>query len=188
MKSIKQQRGVSLVEVLVTLILISIGLLGTASLQILSKRSNFEAAQRTTAAHFANDLFQRMRSNREALVTYLNADGAGDADPGTAPSKDCGSDAGSCNSIELANFDISDWEQQIVGVQSAEDGLLLEPSVCVDGPVGGGTGLYEVAIAWRGQAEHTNPTVHACGDDTAKYGANNEFRHVLVMQTYITVD
>ena len=77
----KQQRGVSLIEVLVTLILISIGLLGTASLQILSKRSNFEAAQRTTAAHLANDLFQRMRSNRQALVDYLDADGSDSTPP-----------------------------------------------------------------------------------------------------------
>lgn len=183
-----QQRGVSLIEVLVTLILISIGLLGTASLQILSKRSNFEAAQRTTAAHLANDLFQRMRSNRQALVDYLDADGSGDANPGTAPTKDCGSDLVSCTNAQLALFDIEDWEQQIVGVESAEDGVLLEPSVCMEGPVGGGTGLYEIAIAWRGQMAHTNPTINACGDDSGKYGDDNEYRHVLVMQTYIEVD
>ena len=52
-------------------------------------------------------------------------------------------------------------------------------------PPGGGTGIYTVAIAWRGVTELTNPTANDCGEDSGLYGDNNEFRRVLVISSYI---
>src|SRR5947207_2731132 len=65
-----QARGFSMVDVLVALIVLSIGLLGVAGLQFMSKRSNFEAVQRTTASLLAQDIIERMRANYGALTTY----------------------------------------------------------------------------------------------------------------------
>ena len=48
--------GFSMVEVMITLLVVSVALLSSVSLQVLSKRSNYDAAQRTTAAHLAEDL------------------------------------------------------------------------------------------------------------------------------------
>jgi type IV pilus assembly protein PilV len=186
-----KQRGVSLIEVLITLILISIGLLGTAALQVFSKQGNYEAAQRTSAAHLANDLFQRMRSNRLVLEDYLPGAELGAGSLGTSPAKDCGTGAGVCTSTEIADYDLWHWEQQLDGATETVGGVnaggLLEPTVCIDGEVGGGDGLYEVAIAWRGQAAHVNPTINNCGEGSGKYGDDDEFRHVLIMQTFIQV-
>jgi type IV pilus assembly protein PilV len=183
------QRGISLIEVLVTLVIISIGLLGTASLQVVSKRANFEAVQRTAAAHLANDYLQRMRGNRSALENYLVDDVLGATSLGATPAKDCTADGVNCANSELASYDQWQWEQQLDGamerIGTTNAGGLLEPSACVVGPAGGIDGVYEVAIAWRGATEHVNPTIHDCGEDAAKYGDTNEFRHVLVMQTYI---
>ena len=164
---LKKQSGVSLIEVLVTLVIISIGLLGTASLQVLSKRANFEAIQRTAAAHLANDYLQRMRGNRAVLDSYLAADGLGGTSLGTAPSVDCSADGVTCANSDLAGFDQWQWERQLDGamerIGTTNTGGLMEPTACIAGPAGGVDGVYEVAIAWRGTSEHVNPTIHDCG-------------------------
>lgn len=182
--SFNKQRGISLIEVLVTLVLISIALLGSASLQVLSKRSNYEAAQRTVAAQLANDLLARMRGNRGALDGYLPAVTLGGATL-AEPAVDCTDATVSCTSDDVAAYELWQWEQQLAGVMEEGTGGLLEPTVCLDGPVGGDAGVYQVAIAWRGGTEHLDPEINDCGSDTDLYGDSNEFRHVLVMQTFI---
>ncbi len=57
------QRGFTLVEVLVTIIIMSIGLLGVAGLQLASMRSNHSAYLRTQATLAAYDLIDRMRAD-----------------------------------------------------------------------------------------------------------------------------
>lgn len=192
MKFSRKQVGVSLIEVLVTLIIISVALLGTASLQVISKQSNFQAVQRTMAAHLANDLLQRMRNNREVLDDYLPQGSLGAGSLGTTPGTDCAALDADCAPQQLAGYDLWQWEQQLDGALekagAQNTGGLLEPTACITGPFGGGEGIYEIAIAWRGQAEHVNPVIHDCGEASGKYGSNNEFRHVLVMQTYIETE
>jgi len=58
-----RQRGFTLVEVLVTVIIMSIGLLGVAGLQLASMRSNHSAYLRTQATLAAYDLVDRMRAD-----------------------------------------------------------------------------------------------------------------------------
>lgn len=195
MKSgLNRQSGISLIEVLVTIVLISIALLGSASLQVLSKRSNYEAVQRTTAAHLAHDLLARMRANRTALDSYLPAGLLGDGTLGTEPALDCADDSVTCESSDVAAYELWQWEQQLDGAAESDtasgvaSGGLMQPTACIIGPAGGVGGVYEVAIAWHGGIEHLNPEIHDCGIDTNKYGEDNEFRHVLVMRTFLDTE
>lgn len=187
-----KQSGFSLIEVLVTLVLISLALLGTTALQVVSKRANFEAVQRTAAAHLANDFLHRMRANRVALDTYLARSRLGGGSMGANPPKDCSAGAADCLSVDLARFDQWDWERKLDGAMelngNATTGGLLEPTACISRTAGGVDGLYEVAIAWRGLSEGSNPTIHGCGSGSGLYGAANEYRHVIVMQTFINED
>lgn len=187
-----RQRGISLIEVLVTIVLISVALLGSASLQVLSKRSNYEAVQRTTAAHLANDLLARMRANRGALDGYLPADVLGGATLGPDPALDCADESVTCDSSDIAAFELWQWEQQLDGAAETVNGVasggLAEPTACITGPAGGVEGVYEVAIAWRGGTEHLSPEIHDCGIDTTKYGEDDEYRHVLVMRTFLNTE
>jgi type IV pilus assembly protein PilV len=189
MNKVKTQKGVSLIEVMVTLVLISVALLGSASLQVVSKRANSQALQRSAAAHFANDYLSKMRSNRPALATYVPVDNLGAASLGTAPAKGCVGAGTNCTNADLAAFDQWQWEQELDGatelVAGAKTGGLLEPTACITGPAAGAAGVYEIAIAWRGNTEHVNPTIHDCGEDSGKYGTDNNHRHVLVMNTFI---
>jgi type IV pilus assembly protein PilV len=61
--TIQKQCGFSLLEVLIALLVLSIGLLGLAALQTTSLRSNEMASMRTTATQLAYDISDRMRAN-----------------------------------------------------------------------------------------------------------------------------
>lgn len=60
-----RQKGVTLVEVLVTVIIISVGLLGVAALHLTSLRNSYDSNIRSKAVWLANDIVERMRANRE---------------------------------------------------------------------------------------------------------------------------
>jgi len=61
--------GMTLVEVLVALVVISVGLLGIAALQITSLRNSQESFLRTQATALADDIIDRMRANRTVALT-----------------------------------------------------------------------------------------------------------------------
>ena len=59
----RTQRGFTLIEILVTVVLISVGLLGVAALQLTTLRANQESYARSQAGVLAADILDRMRSN-----------------------------------------------------------------------------------------------------------------------------
>ncbi len=192
--NIKRCRGTGLIEVMVTVVVLSIGLLGIAALQVQSKRSNFEAIQRTTATMLAHAMIERMRANESALSTYLS-EGAevGGETITSEPSPDCSS-GNACTPSQLAQHDVWEWEQAVDGAGetagSSKTGGLVSPTACLSGPGGGGTGAYTVSIAWRGQNSVANPSSSTCGESSGKYdgpgGADPDtFRRVLTLDVFI---
>lgn len=80
-----EQRGISLVEVLVTIVILSFGLLGVAGLLATGLRNNQSSQFRTQASILAYDMAERMRANRQAAIdgkyaTANTADGAAASD------------------------------------------------------------------------------------------------------------
>jgi type IV pilus assembly protein PilV len=63
-----QQRGVTLVEILVTVVIISVGLLGVAALHLTSLRAGQGSHTRSQATALANDIIDRMRANPRAAA------------------------------------------------------------------------------------------------------------------------
>ncbi len=61
-------RGFTLIESLVALLVLSIGLLGIAAMQLASLQANNGAFQRTQATFLAQDIADRMRANRTAAI------------------------------------------------------------------------------------------------------------------------
>ncbi len=78
---LKRQQGVSLLEVLISVVVLSIGLLGLAGLQAVSLRNNASAYQRGLATMLAYDVIDRMRADLPNCASYavaFGADGNGD--------------------------------------------------------------------------------------------------------------
>ena len=182
------QRGFSLLELLVALVIFSVGMLAVAGLQTVSKQGNYESMQRTTAAQIANGLLEDMRMNGDAVDVYLAAGEMGGGSRGNEPAPNCSIGA-ECNSAQKAAHDLWAWEQMLDGnlelAGNAGTGGLVLPSMCVTGPVGGGAGIYRVSVVWRGTASLTTNANNFCGSLSGNYGDNNEFRRIVVIPTFI---
>lgn len=72
-----RQSGFSMIEVLVTMVILAIGLLGVAGLQIASVRNTQVAAQRSIATQQAYDIAERMRANLGVFVAGVPVPGSG---------------------------------------------------------------------------------------------------------------
>ena len=113
---LQRESGFSLIEVLVALLVLSIGLLGLAMLQIQGLRFTTDSYQRTQATLLAYDLMDRMRANKvgaDAGAYCLTT--AAPADPCNTTASpalnNCG-DSGGCTTKEaLATYDLSKWYQ-----------------------------------------------------------------------------
>jgi len=183
------QYGFSLIELLVSMVIFSIGLLSIAGLQAVAKKTNYESLQRTTASHIAYGLLEEMRTNGEGIATYLAAPDLGGGKFSGLPVSDCNSVAAPCTAAQKATHDLWFWEQildgeQEVGTQGAAGGILT-PTLCIDGPAGAGAGTYTVAIAWRGSASMTNSVIDVCGAGTGQYGDGDAYRRILRVDTFI---
>ena len=82
--------GMTLIEVLIALVVFSIGLLGLAGLQTLSLRFNTSAYYRTQATALANGLADRMRANREGALNGSYTADFDDPPPDCDPAADDG--------------------------------------------------------------------------------------------------
>jgi type IV pilus assembly protein PilV len=182
------QRGFSLLELLVALVVFSIGLLAIAGLQTVSKQANFEGAQRTSASQIAYGLLEEIRTNGNAADTYRTAGEFGGGRRGGEPVPNCQVGA-ECNAVEKAVHDLWFWEQMIDGNMETSAGVgtggVMLPSICIDGPAVGGAGIYRVTIAWRGTASIVNSVNNPCGALSGDYGANLEFRRIIQIPTNI---
>jgi type IV pilus assembly protein PilV len=185
------QSGVGMIEVLISMMVLSIGLLNIAGLQTAAKKSNFGAIQRTSATLLARDIVEKMRANPVSLDRYLtNGVGGGTLDE---PASACVL-ATRCNSLQLAAYDLWLWEDGMDGSAESRDiegidtntGGMAAPTGCVSGPGAGGAGVYTVTLVWRGLTDLTDVSLNPCGAGSAKYGDNDEFRRILTLSTYIS--
>lgn len=114
MKSRKYETGMTLIEILVTMLIVSIGLMGLASLQATSMKESLDTSQRSLGTWMADELVARMRANVQGMRDGgYTAAGANNALCNAAPAKMCGdyqqgSAAADCSASEMATYDV--WE------------------------------------------------------------------------------
>lgn len=195
--------GVTLIEVLVALVILSLGLLGVLRLQLLSKQNNRNSLEQTIAAQLAYDMLERMRSNNDgnALLAYLNTagNGLGGGQQGAEPNPDCSGSTAQCSNAQLAIHDVWLWERNLDGYDetlttnssTTATGGLINPTACLSGPIGGGSGIYTLVIAWRSGIALPQDSAVDCGLDAkngagqALYGDSGEYRRTARFTAYI---
>jgi type IV pilus assembly protein PilV len=132
MKQVRRiQRGVTMIELLITVFVLSIGLLGLAQLQASALRNNQSAYLRTQATVLAYDIADRMRANMPAVRT------AAYHLPTTTAHATCRNVSG-CTPTEMAQTDAAMWTAAVAA--SLPGG---EAVVCIDSDPDsvGGTGV-----------------------------------------------
>jgi len=115
----QRQSGLTLIEVLITIVILAVGLLGMAAMQLNGIRSANGSNYRTLAAIFANDMAERMRANPSALYTdhaFLNVSSAA-INCNVAPANYCSASydgsaqvaPATCTNSQMAAYDINVW-------------------------------------------------------------------------------
>lgn len=145
----KLQRGVTLIEVLVTVIVLAIGLLGLAGLQMNSLRFTYSAYQNSQATIMTNDILDRMRANRMAAES-----GNYDIAIGTMPGAvSCTGAGANCSITNMAAADLFEWKQSLNAVLPAGDGSIAQNG-----------NLFIITIQWddsRGELDPKSLTVES---------------------------
>lgn len=126
--------GFSLVEVLVSIVVLSMGLLGAIGMLLASVRTSNEAATFTAALNLARELSEKARMNKnvaaknDAANAYLVEDWrAGSASGSPSAAASCVASGVACNAADLAAWDMSEWKRRIA--KALPDARL---SVCFD--------------------------------------------------------
>lgn len=136
------QRGFTLIEILVTLFIVAIGLLGLASLMVDGVRNNQSAYLRTQASLLAYDMADRIRVNSAQAES-----GAYDDFTTVGASKNvpaCVSAAAGCPPADLVNVDKAEWTGQIAG---ADDGIVLLPAGI--GVIERDDDVFVIRVSWQ---------------------------------------
>jgi type IV pilus assembly protein PilV len=167
------QRGTSLIEVLVTLFILTIGLLGLAGLQSRLQVSELEAYQRAQALMLLNDMASRVATNRSAAASYVTGPPLGGMTScPTTTSTQQQRDAGEwCNALKGAG--------ETSGTSNV--GAMIGGRGCVES-LGGRE--YLVTVAWQGLTAIAAPAV-TCGQGS--YNGGTECINDLCRRTVTTI-
>ena len=117
----RQMKGFTMVEVMVAIIVIAIGLLGIAGLQLLAIRNTTGAGLRTIATQLAYDITDRMRSNEQGVVGGFYSTNA--APSGTGPCYTTG-----CTPQQLAALDMQSWLTRVQTLLPAGAAIVCQDS------------------------------------------------------------
>jgi len=144
---LRTQQGFTITELMVSVVIMSIGVLGMAGLQMVSMQQNRSALLQGEATQIANDIMDRIRANP-------------DTDYGGVAIDDTPAVVGSCvgntcTEAEMRDFDIAQWQCSINS--TAGDGTTY--TVCdtfgVTGAMPGGAGsialdagIYTITVQW----------------------------------------
>lgn len=111
----QHQTGSSLLEMMISLFVLAIGLLGVLSMQVKSLQFNQSAYYYSQAAYLANDIVESMRSTPETAKTYLI--GLEEPDPGGAT--DCETKFDVCSSGQMRDWVLAKWRANVASTLSA---------------------------------------------------------------------
>ncbi len=184
-KAFFAQCGISMLEVLISILIVAIGVLGLVGLQGRATTAEFESYQRSQAIILANDMVERIRGNRVNKGEFKNIS---DSSTGAGYLGTTGPNSyslGCASPANQAETDLCEWSDLLQGssekVGTTQVGAMIGARGCIfydaTTEVAGApdTGLFTVVVAWQGSADTVAPTVN-CGNNL--YGTEKKRRTV----------
>ncbi|WP_295444261.1 prepilin-type N-terminal cleavage/methylation domain-containing protein [uncultured Thiodictyon sp.] len=154
--TLRRNRGTTLIEVLVTVAILSIGLMPLLALQARLEIAGLEAYQRAQALVLLEDMASRIANNRAAAAGYVTTTpvGAGVTCPSTSTTRQ--------------QIDLKEWCDALQGASetsaSSRLGAMLGGRGCIASL---GNGDYLLTVAWQGMGPIAAPPAGvACGKDS----------------------
>lgn len=163
--------GFSLIEILVTVIIVTFGLLGLAGLQLKIQNAEMESYQRGQALLLLNDMVERMTANRANAAGYVSADafGTGDSQPADCSGLAAGAARDQCEWSKALKGSAEASGTANVGAMIGARGCISEIQAADSTAGVCAPGIYEVQVAWQGMNDTVAPAeTKACGE--GQYG------------------
>jgi type IV pilus assembly protein PilV len=170
-----------LLEVLVSIVILAIGLLGLAGLHGKIQVGEHESYQRAQAILLLSDMAERISANRSQAANYVSTGtvGTGDSQPA------------SCSGFAIGpSRDLCDWSNELKGASeqklSANLGAMIGARGCITqlqaaDPASGvcTPAIYQISVAWQGLHQTIAPGLN-CG--SGLYGSDEKLRRVISTQ------
>jgi type IV pilus assembly protein PilV len=170
------QRGVTMLEVLIAIFILTLGLLGAAGIQSQMQMAEVEAYQRAQAIVLLRDMVDRVNANRKSAASYVT-------------SSALGSSAEDCAALTaIAAKDLCEWNNALYGAAETKSGQSLGAMTsargCITNPVATMPREVVVAVAWQGLRATLAPAATNCGSG-GTYGSDDRLRRALVTRVVI---
>jgi len=139
--------GFTLLEVLVALVVLSIGLLGIGKLMLVASRANDSAYLRSQATALAYGMFDTLRSNR--LTALAGAYNVNPVSGVGAPGVNC--ETTTCTAAQLAQYDLFKWQGALTAALGPTgDGTITTTNV-IDPVTGSQQTMAVLTVQWNDQ-------------------------------------
>lgn len=171
-----KRNGFSLIEVMVSLVILVIGLIGIFNLHIVSKQGSFESFQQTQASYLASDILNRMRLNSSQLAQY--ASGSPYSGNPSTVSQSC--EGGTlCSPAQMALWDIFEWQSSFTGASEVINNNNVGGLDSATGCIAINGNVVTVTMSWKAIRSSSDAgDVNACGTASDK-------RRIYSIQTVI---
>ncbi|MFT6270884.1 MAG: type IV pilus assembly protein PilV [Alphaproteobacteria bacterium] len=154
-------KGLSLIEVLVTVVITSIGLMGLVSLQMQAVRATTDSGNRSQAVWVWNDIINRIHANEVASASYIDANPVACAVPAAVCSS-YHNGIGVINPTNCTGGQLADWDRYEVACQLRLIPFIGDASrylpdaqltiTCADGICDDGDPLT-ISLQWRARTD-----------------------------------
>jgi len=157
-------RGFTLIEVLVAMLIVLLGLLGLAGLQAAAHQAETESYQRAQAIILLNDMLERINANRYAAGCFAFSDATtgvpylGTVDANHFTPVNCALGPNPAGALSAMN----EWDQSLQGAAEVSGGASAGAMTGARGCVSfdATTNTYTVAVAWQGLSDLFVPVVN----------------------------
>lgn len=154
-----RQAGFTLLEVVIAALVLTIGILGIAGMQLVSFQTNQGAYFRSQAAYIAADMMDRIRLNPTMMGSYngIDTDSTSFLTDHADPS--CATNVDGCTPAERVTQDVREWGSYFQDVFTSTDYRPVLPSgrgqIAQDGTT---PEQFTITISWQERDWNTGGT------------------------------